>query len=163
MMKKVIYASFVLLALAFAQSSKAQVNLNINIGHQPQWGPLGYDYARYYYMPELDVYYDVSNRNYTYYDGRRWTSHRSLPKRYHGFDLYRTYKVVINDARPWRNHKIHHQKYRRYAKNYKQANRRNHREREKYHKAIHKQNKKMEKARAKHAKKMHKHRGKEKW
>ncbi|MGO3267911.1 MAG: hypothetical protein ACTIK3_14595 [Sphingobacteriaceae bacterium] len=159
-MKKVCYASFVLLGLAFAQPIHAQVSVNVNVGLQPSWGPTGYEYARYYYMPELDIYYDISNRSYTYYDGRRWASHRTLPKRYRKHNLHRTYKVVINDARPWKNHKRYHKKYRGYSKNYKQISRRDGRSNKKFHKAQRKQHRKFEKAREKHYKKMNKGRGK---
>ena len=115
MMKKLFCAAAVVLGLFVAQRVEAQVNVNINVGLQPSWGPSGYNYARYYYLPEMDIYYDVGNRHYTYYDGRRWISHRNLPKRYRQVNLHRTHKVVINESRPWQNHKIYHKKYRRPA------------------------------------------------
>ena len=158
MMKKLFCAAAVVLGLFVAQRVEAQVNVNINVGLQPSWGPSGYNYARYYYLPEMDIYYDVGNRHYTYYDGRRWISHRNLPKRYRHVNLHRTHKVVINESRPWRNHKIYHKKYGKPAMH--QSNRRYQKETKKFHKAVHKQHKKAQKARAKHAKKMHKHYGK---
>lgn len=160
-MKKVIYASFVFLAVAIAHPSEAQVRVNINVGLQPAWGPKGYDYARYYYMPELDIYYDVSNRNYRYHNGKRWVSHRTLPKRYRKYDLYRTHKVVVNEARPWRNHHAYHKKYRGHGKYYKPAHHRDGRSNRKFHKASHKGHRKFEKQRGKHSKKMNKHRNKQ--
>lgn len=160
-MKKMFYTSFVLLGLAFAQPVTAQVSVNVNLGLQPSWGPVGYDYARYYYMPELNIYYDVSNRSYTYYDGNRWISHRTLPKRYRKHNLHRTYKVVVNDARPWQNHQRYHKKYRGYAKNYKQMNRRDGRSNQKFQKAHYKQHRKIEKARGKHSKKINRGRARD--
>lgn len=110
-MKKLFYAAILLSFIGFAKSADAQVSVNINIGSQPSWGPSGYDYARYYYMPELDVYYDVSSRHYVYLQGSSWVTHASLPRRHRGIDLYRTRKVVINDSYPWKRHKHHRSHY----------------------------------------------------
>lgn len=119
-MKKYFYLSLVFVGLSFFQTSNAQISVNVNIGTQPLWGPVGYDYARYYYMPELDVYYDVNSRRYTYFQGNRWVTKSKLPGRYKNYDVYRTYKVVINDASPWRYHSRHRSSYRRYAHNHSQ-------------------------------------------
>lgn len=116
-MKKCFYLSLLFIGLVFFQTSHAQVRVNVNIGSQPLWGPVGYDYVRYYYMPEIDVYYDVMNRKYTYYQGSKWVTKSKLPGRYKHFDIYRTYKVVINDSSPWRYHNNHRRHYRQYAHN----------------------------------------------
>lgn len=155
-MKKLFYLALFFGGLAITQPAKAQINVSFNIGVQPQWGPVGYDYARYYYMPELDVYYDVNNRYYHYYDGRRWASHRTLPRRYGHIDLYRTYKVVINDASPWRNHRHHYDRYHRYSRNYSQVSMRDGRGHNKYYKEREKHYRKMEKEHVKYHKKMNK-------
>ena len=118
-MKKLIYLAVLVGGLFIAKPAEAQVSVNINIGSQPQWGPSGYDYARYYFIPEINVYYDVMNSRYTYYQGNRWISNRNLPRRYRNFNFYNTYKVVVNDRDPWR----HHDRYRREYGQY--ANRRN--------------------------------------
>lgn len=118
-MKKLVYLTILVGGLFFAKPAAAQVNVSINIGNQPSWGPVGYDYVRYYYIPEINVYYDVINRRYTHYHGRRWVTSRNLPARYRNFNFYSTYKVVVNDRDPWR----HHDRYRRDYGHY--ANRRN--------------------------------------
>ncbi|WP_140938922.1 hypothetical protein [Sphingobacterium lumbrici] len=120
-MKKVVYFVLVFLGIGFVQVGKAQVNVSINIGSQPLWGPVGHAYARYYYIPEMDVYYDVVHRRYTYYQGNRWVTKSKLPARYKKINLYRTYKVVINDRSPWQHHRTHRITYSRYANNYSQA------------------------------------------
>lgn len=119
-MKKYFYLSLVFIGLGFTQSSNAQISVNVNIGSQPSWGPVGYDYARYYYLPEMDVYYDVNNRRYTYYHGNRWVTNSRLPGRYGHFDIYRTYKVVINESSPWHHHSHHRSNYKRHAHNHSQ-------------------------------------------
>lgn len=117
-MKRIFYLLVLFIGLGFFQTSSAQVSVRINIGSQPLWGPVGYDYVRYYYLPEIDAYYDVVNRRYTYYQGNRWITKSKLPGRYKHFDVYRTYKVVLNDPSPWRYHSRHRSNYGRHAQHY---------------------------------------------
>lgn len=120
-MIKFFYLSLLILGLASVKSSVAQVSVNINIGSQPLWGPVGYDYVRYYYMPEIDVYYNVNSRNYTYWRGNKWVTKSKLPGNYKNFDVYRTYKVVINESNPWRRHPHYRHTYARHAHNHSQV------------------------------------------
>lgn len=39
--------------------AQAQISLDVHIGSAPQWGPRGYDEARYYYLPDVEAYYDI--------------------------------------------------------------------------------------------------------
>lgn len=95
-MKKFIFAAFLFAGFTLSQSADAQISIRINIGNQPAWGPVGYDYARYYYLPEANVYYDVDAARYMYLERGRWITARKLPSMYRGINLYNTYKVVIN-------------------------------------------------------------------
>lgn len=99
-MKKIILISALLLS-AFCYKTEAQVGVNINIGQQPAWGPVGYNYANYYYLPDLGVYYDVPRGLFVYFDYGRWNFAPSLPARFGQYDLYHSYKVVVNDRNPW--------------------------------------------------------------
>lgn len=54
-MKKLIL-TFALILTCSAYTMQAQrVSVNINIGSQPAWGPVGYDYVDYYYMPDIYI------------------------------------------------------------------------------------------------------------
>lgn len=109
-MKKLI----VLLAAAFMLviSVKAQVNVSVNIGKQPVWGPTGYDHVDYYYLPDADVYYYVPDRVYIYRNGTTWRRTTVLPARYKTIDLYSTHKVVINNVqKPYLNHARYQKEY----------------------------------------------------
>lgn len=99
---------------ALSSQSYAQVSVNVNIGSQPVWGPVGYDYVEYYYLPDLDVYYDVPRRQYVYLDGPTWVYRRSLPPRYAHYDVYHTYKVVVNEPTPWKRHTYYRTQYVKY-------------------------------------------------
>jgi hypothetical protein len=85
--------------------------IGINISDQPIWGPTGYDRADYYYIPDIDSYYSVSERQYIYRDGSNWVHGSSLPASYSGYDPYHSYKVVINEDKPYMNNTNHQAQY----------------------------------------------------
>ncbi|MBF4488059.1 hypothetical protein [Flavobacterium sp. CSZ] len=117
-MKTLKYFLIGVLFLSFSYS-QAQVSVNVNIGTPPSWGPVGYTDVRYYYLPDLETYYDVNTSNYVYLNNGRWVRTRSLPSAYRNYDLYSHYKVVLTDyrgERPYDNFKTHRVKY---AKGYK--------------------------------------------
>ena len=106
---------FVLIVTLFlANISNAQIDVNINLGSQPVWGPTGYDYVEYYYLPDIEAYYNVPQQRYYYYEKGNWIYKSSLPSRYSNYDFYNSYKVVINDREPWHNNKTHKEKYSSY-------------------------------------------------
>lgn len=113
-MKKLLFALFLVAAVTSADKAAAQVNINVNLGRQPAWGPTGYDYVNYYYLPDLDVYYSVPRRQFVYPNGNQWVYANTLPSRYGNYDLYRGYKVVINDENPFRHAADYRSKYGRY-------------------------------------------------
>ena len=94
--------------------AQVQVSLNVNIESQPVWGPVGYDYAQYYYMPEIDMYYYVPSHQYVYLDRGRWIFSTALPTRYRNYDFYSGYKVVINEPKAYLHHNVHVVNYAKY-------------------------------------------------
>ena len=113
-MKKLLLTFWLLAAIILINEAQAQVsvNVNVNVGAQPNWGPYGYENVNYYYMPDIEAYYYVPKHQFIYLNGGNWVFASSLPSRYHSYDLYQGYKVVINDPRPY----LHHDDYReRYA------------------------------------------------
>ncbi|EGJ99926.1 hypothetical protein [Dysgonomonas gadei] len=115
-MKKLIIAISILFAVGVFNPLSAQVNINVNINvdKQPAWGPTGYDYAGYYYMPDINVYYDITNALFYYLTGSKWISAQYLPDKYRKYDLYSMYKVVVNDKQPWLQNKTHKKNYSQY-------------------------------------------------
>jgi len=77
--------------------SQAQVSVNVNIGAPPMWAPVGYEEAEYYYIPDVESYYDVRQSQFIYYGGGRWIRARHLPPPYRHYDLYNGYTVVLTD------------------------------------------------------------------
>lgn len=78
---------------------KSQVSVNVNIGSPPMWGPVGYPDVRYYYLPDVEAYYDVESSMFIYFGGGVWIRNAYLPGHYRNYDLYNGYKVVITDYR----------------------------------------------------------------
>ncbi|KQS39817.1 hypothetical protein ASG14_19290 [Pedobacter sp. Leaf194] len=106
-----------MVSLFSIKKAQAQVRLNINIGAQPAWGPTGYDHVDYYYLPDIDSYYYVPTGQYIYSNGGRWISSSSLPSQFRNFDLYRAYKAVVNEPKPYLRNNVYAAKYRNF-KNY---------------------------------------------
>lgn len=105
--------------LILAGSLQGQLSVRVHIGTPPAWGPAGYNSVHYYYLPDIESYYDVNNSMFIYYQGNRWIHSRTLPYRYRNYDLYGGYKVVMNDYRGNRPYD-HFREYRtKYAKGYR--------------------------------------------
>lgn len=115
-MKKLrIILIFLTLFLIKASFSFAQVSINFNINSQPLWGPVSYDYVEYYYLPEYDIYYYAPKAQFVYMNGNRWLFSSRLPYQYRNIDLYSTYKVVINESKPY----LRNDHFANYYKQYK--------------------------------------------
>jgi hypothetical protein len=62
---------FKLLALGIilfiAGSTRAQVSVNVIIS-PPSWGPSGYAETEYYYLPDVQAYYDIRASQFIYFE-----------------------------------------------------------------------------------------------
>jgi hypothetical protein len=102
------------LGLFLAISLQAQVTVNVNVGTPPAWGPAENTQVRYYYLPDVEAYYDVPSAQFIYYSGGLWVHRKYLPSRYKSYDLYGGYKVVMSDyhgSAPYTHFKEHKMKY----------------------------------------------------
>lgn len=118
MKRLIILAAFLTTGLVFNQAeAQVKVNVNVNIESQPVWGPAGYDYVQYYYMPDIDVYYYVPTHRYVYLSNENWIFSPYLPTRYRNYDVFNTYKVVINEPKAYMHHSVHVVNYQKYKGN----------------------------------------------
>jgi hypothetical protein len=127
-MKKILIGALLVCgSFVMAERSEAQVRfgINVNIGNQPAWRVPGYNYVQYYYLPEIETYYDVSRRQFIYMDNGRWIFSNSLPYRYRSYDLYGGYKVVVNRPNAYMQWESDRARYgnRHYNRNYNRYNR----------------------------------------
>lgn len=81
--------------LVVAYNSQAQVN--INIGTKPQWAPKAPVTVKYYYLPDIQTYYDVPAQRYIYQNNGAWVRTAILPTRYRGYNLYRGQTIYLTD------------------------------------------------------------------
>lgn len=63
----------------------------------PDWGVAGNDNATYYYIPDIQSYYDTRSQQYVYMNDGKWMKTKTLPTAYKDYDLYSGYKVVLTD------------------------------------------------------------------
>jgi len=116
-MKRIVLAVIIGVASLSSISTKAQVSLNLNIGTQPKWAPVGHQQAAYYYLPDIETYYHVANKQYIYQSNGRWITTKSLPSRYRNYDLYKGYKVVMNSPKPYLSHASNVKQYNKFRGN----------------------------------------------
>ncbi|WP_443947200.1 hypothetical protein ACJVDH_08825 [Pedobacter sp. AW1-32] len=117
MKKLILIALIASSAMLTIERAHAQINLNVNIGSQPLWGPTGYDHAEYYYLPDINSYYYVPSGQYVVQNGNSWSWVNALPSQYSNFDLYGAYKVVMNTDKPYLQNKTHTTQYKQYKNN----------------------------------------------
>ena len=111
-MKRILLLSgFLMVLVAFKSNAQVKIGLNVNIGVQPEWGPVGYDHAEYYYLPDIESYYYVPNHQFVYLRNNRWVFATSLPARYNNFNIYTAHKVVLNEPQPYLHFQEHRDKY----------------------------------------------------
>lgn len=102
------------IVLLVSSSIHAQVSVSVNIGTPPSWGPVGYAEVEYYYLPDVQAYYDIRASQFIYFGRGSWVRSRYLPRQYRNYDLYSGYKVVLNDYhghRPYADFNYHRAKY----------------------------------------------------
>ena len=92
-------------------AAQAQVGVNVQIG-APTWGPPVPQGTQYYYIPEIDGYYDIYNGVYLVFDGNQWVQ---LPY-IDGYDPYYFHPVPVSyvGPQPW----LYIGSYRRYYPQY---------------------------------------------
>ena len=85
------------MALFFAFTLHAQESENQTIYTPPPWGPEGYTDVRYYYLPDVEAYYDIQASQFICYIDGGWLHKSRLPWPNKNYDLYEGYKVVMTE------------------------------------------------------------------
>lgn len=82
----------------------------------PPWAPPYVAGVRYYYLPDIEVYYDLSNQDFVYLDDGQWLFSSTLPSIYRGYDLYDGFTVALNVGvfQPWMHNQYYVSHYPRY-------------------------------------------------
>lgn len=82
----------------------------------PSWAPPYYPGVRYYYLPDIETYYDLANQEFVYLDNGQWFFSPALPPVYMGYDLYNAYIIALdrNVYEPWMHHQFYVANYPRF-------------------------------------------------
>jgi hypothetical protein len=82
----------------------------------PQWGPSYYDGTRYYYLPDIETYYDVYTHEFIYLNRAQWIYSPYLPAIYPDFNLNNSFVVLVNSNinQPWMHHHYYVSHFPRY-------------------------------------------------
>ena len=82
----------------------------------PYWAPDYNTGTRYYYLPDIETYYDLSSREFIYLQNGHWSYSPVLPPYYSDFYLDDCYVVVVsyNTYQPWMHHQYYVSHYPRY-------------------------------------------------
>jgi hypothetical protein len=110
-----LFATIMLSTSTNADAQKVNIQVNIDL---PSWAPY-YDnpqLVRYYYLPDIECYYDVRNREFVYMEDGEWMFGRSLPPVYAWFNLNNCFIVALNSRviEPWRHFHYYVAHYPRY-------------------------------------------------
>lgn len=112
---KTIRTILLLIVLSFS-SSKAQVAVNVNIGTPPVWAPANPVAAQYYFLPDIDAYYDVPAARFIYIRNGTWYRSANLPYRHKNYNLRGGKIIFLTDYRgnaPYTYYKAHKVKYKK--------------------------------------------------
>ena len=122
---RILLVGMLLLTGAFAKA-QVSVSVRMNIGTPPPppapvvWVPATHMEARYYYLPEINVYYDMTSRDYIYINNGAWVRTAYVPVAYRNYDFHRCNKVVVNNYygrtpytyyKPYKAKKVKHAKH----------------------------------------------------
>jgi len=82
----------------------------------PAWAPPHHPGARYYYIPDIEIYYDLSDHNFAYLNNGLWIFTPQFPSIYAGFDLFNAFIITLDVSvyEPWRYHQYYVSHYPRY-------------------------------------------------
>jgi hypothetical protein len=108
---------FILIGVLFLFSNHGhcQLSINVNFGTPPVWAPVERVEVQYYYLPDIDCYYDVPSQKFIYFLNGKWFRSARLPYRYRNYNLRGGNVVYLTDYRgnsPYIYHSKHKEKYR---------------------------------------------------
>ncbi len=97
-MKKIQMFAVVFLLLFTLQAS-AQFSLNVSLNSRPSYHNHYYHYENnvdYYYLPEIEAYFDNRNGFFIYYSSNGWTRSEFLPSYCRGYNIDNGVKIVLD-------------------------------------------------------------------
>ncbi|MBC7524655.1 MAG: hypothetical protein H7239_09480 [Flavobacterium sp.] len=112
---------FLLLVILF-MGLNAQSQVTVTFGKPPVWAPAKPADVQYYYLPDVDTYYDVPSSKFIYQRNGKWFRSAALPAQYRNYNLKGGNVVYLTDYKgnePYKFHKDHMMKYPKHMKKMK--------------------------------------------
>jgi len=109
-----------IILFAASTSSKAQLSVNVNIGapavivRSAAWVPQNHVGVDFYYLPEIESYYDVNAGLYVYLNNGNWCRTRYVPAQYRDYDLVHARRIALSGycgSRPYTYYNNHNVRY----------------------------------------------------
>lgn len=114
-MKKMKFLMLATLLLLVFNSQAQAVKVDNKYGVKiPIWAPKAPATTHYYYLPDIQTYYDVPAQRFIYQRNGFWVRTATLPTRYRGYDLYKGQIVFLTDYKgnaPFTYHNKHKVRY----------------------------------------------------
>jgi len=102
------------IVLLLTTTTQGQTEVKITFGTPPVWAPANRVETQYYYIPDVDAYYDVPQARFIYVENGKWVRNKALPYRYRNYNLRGGNIIYLTDYRgtsPYKFHKNHKIKY----------------------------------------------------
>jgi len=115
--RKIVLALVVALSLLTMSPMSSQAQVNVSVQYiNPSWAPPYYAGVRYYYLPDIEVYYDLTDGDFVYLQDGQWVFSPTLPPMYSDYDLNDAFVVAlnVNVYKPWLHYSYYLSHYPRY-------------------------------------------------
>ncbi|MGV3696659.1 hypothetical protein [Flavobacterium sp.] len=107
------FAYYIIVSVFFITTKSAAQVTVVKYG-PPAWAPSAPVTVQYYYLPDIEVYYDAADRRYIYMENDHWVRTTELPAYYKGYDLYQAKPIYLTNYKGktpyvlYREHKVKH-------------------------------------------------------
>lgn len=121
-MKKLALLSAIAISGFMINTADAQIGIRASIGFAPQraiyatypaavQSPVNSDGDDYYYLPDLGVYYNLTDQDYVYFDGNEWVTAEYLPGQYRDYDWRNARRFEVRAYRPYMHDDVYRSRY----------------------------------------------------
>jgi hypothetical protein len=119
-MKKLLILSAIAISGFVYKTADAQVGVHVGLNfgapvyprHYSEPAPVIYNnYDDYYYLPDVDAYYNVNRRCYYYNDGNSWVAAAYLPGVYRDYDWRNGRRYEVRASRPYLRNDFYRARY----------------------------------------------------
>jgi len=128
-MKKIVLISAIAISGLLYNTANAQIRIHLGLNLAPRpvyvparvvvqdqpaeyYEPANYDGDEdYYYLPDVDSYYSVTDQCYYYNNGGSWVSAAYLPGAYHDYDWRSARRFEVRAPRPFMHNDYYRARY----------------------------------------------------